>query len=230
MLSQMLDSDPSNTLIRRNKAVMTNWLGRDLRSSGRSDLAIAAHREALAASERLAAADPNSGEHKQDFAFAHFLIAEVLGDLKSDREALTHYDIAARSEEKLRIAEPTNSRHADDLALIYSGMGKILTRTRVFPDARSAVAKAITLSEAAAARNPANLKARVNLAATYFNAGSLEESTGRWSDARQHFRKSADIFNRIAAERRLSAAQNQALLNATRELRVADSALAGAVH
>ena len=222
MLAQMLESDPSNTLLRRNKGAITNWLGRDLRANGRPDLALAAHRNALSIAEQLAAADPQSSEHRQDVAFTHLLLGQTLSDLNDDRAALREFEIAAASEEKLRVAEPSNSRHADDLGLIYSGAGKILTRSGKLTEARAAVDKAVRLSEATLARNRTSVKSRVNLASTYLVAGRLDRASANPTRACQFFRQSAEILNKLRTERILSGAQSKALSEAVHEVELCD--------
>lgn len=241
MLDDMIGIDPENKLLRRNRSNMTNWLGRDLRASGRSDLALIQHRRALDMSEQLAKADARSSEHQHDLATSHYLIAESLSDLKQDREALAEYRIAETSKEKLRVTEPTNSRHADDLALIYSGIGAVLTRTSDYAGASRMVEKAIPLAEAAVMRNKTNLKARVNLASTYFGAGRLhasiagplttrEQKTLHLGEARSFFGKSLDIWQNIGRARHLTDAQAKQLADSAHELALCDQALAKLVN
>ena len=230
MLEEILVTDPTNKLVRRNLGAMTNWLGRDLRAAGRPDLAVENHRKALGIADGLAAADPKSSEHRHDVAFSHYLLAEALGDLRQDATSLSEYGIAAASKEKLRVMEPTNTRHSDDLALIYSGMAMVLTRGGDLPHASGAIAKAIPLSEAAAARNPTNMKARVNLAATYYVAGKLQESRKGWDEALRLFKRSSAILQKLRTERQLSAAQARSLSESTEEIKNCNAALALLVH
>jgi tetratricopeptide (TPR) repeat protein len=213
-LEQMLRSDSTNALLRRNLGATYNFLGRDLRSSRHADQAVQIHRKALGIAQSLATGDSTSSEHRHDVAFTHYLLAEALADTRDLRGALDEYGRAASAKETLRVSEPTNTRHGDDLGLIYTGMGNALVRAGDLTAAQSAFQEALSFLEAAVARSKSNQKGKASLALTYAGVGRLHSAMGSVAqssanreaacrDADLWYQKSLDIWLEMRRSGRL---------------------------
>ncbi|MBL0170564.1 MAG: hypothetical protein IPP90_07505 [Gemmatimonadaceae bacterium] len=208
MLGEMIAADTGNALFQRNLGATFNYLGRDLRASGRARPAVDNHRRAVGIAERLAASDTGSAEHRHDMAISHYLLAEALAAAHEPDGALEQYHRAAAMKQALRIVEPSNTRHADDLAVIYAGTSAVMVDKKDYDGAEAAMRQSIPLAEAAARRDVRNRKVQVILASTYMAAGRLSarrsveavnslERTTRCEESTGWYQKSLVIWQRL---------------------------------
>ena len=197
VLDVMTASDPENTLLRRNRSVMLNWLGRDLRAAGQAKAAIPHHREALRMAQQRAAADARSLENRQDVTVTFQFLGEALADAGASRAALEMFERARAEAESLRKDEPSNPRHDADLALINAGRGRVLAALGVHVAADSAFAVAVPLAEATAT-DTLNQKAQSNLAIVYATIGdALRLRGGACGTAARWHARSVHVFERM---------------------------------
>ncbi len=186
--------DPRSLRIQR--ATVLNRIGDIHAVTGRPDLALARHREALALREALAAGD---GDGEMALAVSESMLA-----VGRDLAALGDLDAAAAETQK---AVDTRSRLAADgaldgagraLALGYQQLADIHIRTRDFERALAALRNARQIDADAIREDAANASARHGLARTYVLIGDANIALGRFTDAEDVYAFARTISSDLA--------------------------------
>jgi non-specific serine/threonine protein kinase/serine/threonine-protein kinase len=171
LLDVLIRSDTLNTVYPRNRSVMLNSLGRDLRASGDASAAVPLHRASLRVALSQSQRDPLSAEHKQDVVISQIFLADALADASQARAALEEYEHARAGATELRTLEAANPRHVHDLATIHAGIGRVLSELRQFVAADAAFRIAIPFAEQSFARDSSSQFEKASLANVYLAAG-----------------------------------------------------------
>ena len=79
--------------------------------------ALAAYREDLAISQRLAAADPANAGWQRDLSYSHTIIGQVLVKQEQWRDALPHLETSLQIDERLAALDPTNVTWQKDVQI-----------------------------------------------------------------------------------------------------------------
>jgi tetratricopeptide (TPR) repeat protein len=101
-------------------------LGDVLQTKGRLDEALAAFRESLAISQRLASLDPSNAAWQRDLAVAHSKVGDILQEQGRLDEALAAYREDFAISQRLVSTDPANAAWQRELAVAHSKVGDIL--------------------------------------------------------------------------------------------------------
>ena len=182
LLDEMIAVDTLNMQLRRDRGVMLNSLGRDLRAAGQPAAAVPYHRAALAVAEQRSAADPKSLENQHDVAIAQLFLGEALSDAGQSRTALDALERARVTSTALLSNEPDNPRHPEDLGLIHALRGRVQHALGNTAGADAAFAQALPPAELAA-RDSLNQWAQMSLGFVYATIADVVRDRQRTSGA-----------------------------------------------
>jgi eukaryotic-like serine/threonine-protein kinase len=165
---------------------------------GKPEGALAAHRQALAAREAVAAEFPADSEIKADVGRSLTAVAGLLESTGRTREAEATYRKAETLLVELAptIAEAAGARAV--LANCRTNLGSLLLRTGRYDEALSVYRLARADQEALAADPGAAAESRLDLVVTIHRVGNLLAETGKPSEAEAEFRMALAIAQKLA--------------------------------
>lgn len=182
---QLIQANPADRELARDKAIQTMRLGDDYTAMGQFPEALAKEREALALLEKLAV--KTNSQSIRDVAVVQEHVATVLQRMGDKRGALEIERKAVAGDEEAAKADPTNALVRRDL---YVGLYRLSTVQADVGDLNGALAnlrRALALAESETATNPASTEIRGDLGVFHYHLGETLEKAGRRREALQHF-------------------------------------------
>ncbi|HEX5864294.1 MAG TPA: tetratricopeptide repeat protein, partial [Casimicrobiaceae bacterium] len=189
--AQLLQANPSDKELARDKAIQTMRLGDVYLNMGKLPDALAKQREASALFEALAV--KTNAQSLRDLGVVYEHLATVRQKMGDKRGALEIELKAVAGDEDAAKADPSNALVRRD---VYVGLYRLSTLQADVGDVAGALAnlrKAIALCEAEAAANPASAEIRGDIGVFHFHLGDMLEKTGRIREALQHYQAALNI-------------------------------------
>ncbi|HVT16363.1 MAG TPA: hypothetical protein VHQ90_09330 [Thermoanaerobaculia bacterium] len=187
---------------------------------GKSKEAVAAARQALALSEKMAQRDPADAEARQELADSH----NVLGQLDSNRgdldAALKHYQASTAALEGLIAKDPRRTKWQVLAAAAHGNLAPVLLAKRDLTQALVEYRRALAIYRGLAAADPGRGRWQNNVASEYLGIGSVLQAQGDLAGARQAFQSSLDVSQRLVAKNPADAASQNLVASSHRYLGV----------
>jgi tetratricopeptide (TPR) repeat protein len=193
-------------------------LGDVLQTKGRLDEALAAFREALAISQRLASTDSSNTDWQRDLADAHDRVGVIFQAQGRLDEALAAFREALAIFQRLASTDPSNAGWQRDLAVAHAKVGDILQTQGRLDEALAAFREAFAIFQRLASLDPSNADWQRDLGVTHDRVGDILQAQGRLDEALATFREAFAISQRLASTEPSNA-------NWQRDLAIAHSSL-----
>ncbi len=175
----------------------------DLSSDSR-DGALEAHLERLEMAKKLAAYDPDNVELQQDLSVSYNLIGDMSAAREDHDGALKAYSQGLEIAKKLAARDPNNIECQHNVCVSYDRVGDISAACGDSDAAIAAYSDGIRIRKMLSRREPSNVIWQTDLA---INAWKL--ATAGADDWRMHISDGLAILNRLNAESKLSADQEE---------------------
>ncbi len=233
---RMLADDPHHREHRR-AAVVGYRNGASYRLASDKAGALQFLRRALALQEESLAADPADKQLRQDLAFTHKEIADILADLKENAQALPHFSKAREIFEKMAADAPGDLSSRFRVATCGAGLAGMQARLgQVDPaleECRKSVGLLREISEDASNSLHRSLRAQAYeyLAYTYQSLAELPQASAtekkrQWSAARDMFQECLKILEDLRSRGLLDPREEPWAKKIADEVAKCDTALA----
>jgi tetratricopeptide (TPR) repeat protein/V8-like Glu-specific endopeptidase len=166
-------------------------------SEGEIEDPLAVARAALAASQALAAREPDNPQRQRDVTMGHSRIGDVLRDKGDLDGALAAYRVALAISERLFVGDPRNSQWPNDIAIGQTKLGDVLMLRGDFDRALDAYRASLAISEKRAQRDPADPRRQRDLAEVQSRIGDLLRTKGDFDGALEAYRASLAISEKL---------------------------------
>ena len=183
----------------RERSVMLNRQGDVLSAQGDLAGALAAYREALAVSRRLAAADPSNAGWQRDLSVSQDKLGDVLsaqGDLAG---ALAAYRETLAVSRRLAAADPSNSGRQRDLSVSQEKLGDVLRDQGDSAAALAAYRESLAVRQRLAEADLSNAGWQRDLSVSHIKLGDVLRDQGDLAAALATYRESLAVIQRLAA-------------------------------
>jgi tetratricopeptide (TPR) repeat protein len=199
---ESLVAQDSSSLNDGNELVLTQTrLGYVLEDMGNLPEALARHRAAVAAGEKLLAAHPADPLACHDLATAYNNVGDLLAKSGQPREGLETYRKGLAVCEWAPADDPkstqANSRGWED---DYLKMGEMLTQLGNKKEAFENLQKAMSIAQRLSTADPENAQARSDLSACYQSTGDSQVAFGDATKAMENYHRAIIIRQELSAE------------------------------
>jgi eukaryotic-like serine/threonine-protein kinase len=209
---------PSNSMFRRNLAVVESNTADVLSALQRFDEAVARQRQALAVFQELSDADPANVAARNDVAISTFKVAQLLEQSGRLEEAVREYERALATHETLAAADPANEEMKEQVASSSSGLGTAEAKLGRRWSALAHHARAVSLSRELDASNPGNVELRVAVALSLIERGSSLARFAEREAAARDYAEAVDILEALRAKGVIEGTDLKTLEDARAEL------------
>ena len=183
---------------RRERSSLLNRQGDVLRAQGDLAGALAAYRESLAVSRRLAEADPSNAGWQRDLSVSQEKIGAVLraqGDLAG---ALATYRESLEVMRRLAEADRSNAGWQRDLSVSHNKVGDVLRAQGDLAGALAAYRESLELRRRLAEADPSNAGWQRDLSVSQERIGDVLCAQGDLAGALAAYRESLAVSRRLA--------------------------------
>ncbi len=231
----LIADDPINADYRRG-LVLNYKRGGDYRRWTDPRGALEYFRRAVALDEELLTADPANALTRKDLGYLHKRIADFLGNLHDDSQALLHFRKALEAYQQVVTDAPTDLISRFLVATCRGGVAQSQARLGEVDPALQECGKAIALL-GEITEDATNARQRLNRAQAYENLGSAyldvatspkastSETTQRMSAARDMYRESLNVLDDLRSRGILNAADEVWAKDIAGQLAKCDTAL-----
>jgi serine/threonine protein kinase/tetratricopeptide (TPR) repeat protein len=167
---------------------------------GELEQAEAAYIEALAIRKQLAAEFPTRPEFRQQLAWSHNNLGNLLKSTGRPKEAETAFNDALALQKQLAKDFPTRPDFGEQLGWGHNNRGAFLYSEGRLPEAERAWSEARAVFEQVAADFPPRPEVRRGLASCRHNLGNLLWSTSRHKEAEMAYTQALAILRPLAAD------------------------------
>lgn len=176
-------------------------LGYVLEDMGKLPEALARHRAAVAAGEKLLATHPSDPLACHDLATAYNNVGDLLAKRGNPREGLETYRKGLAVCEWVSADDP-NSTQANSRGWVddYLKMGEMLTQLGNKKEAFENLQKAMSIAQRLSTADPQNAQARSDLSACYQSIGDSQVAFGDATKAMESYRRAIVIREELSAE------------------------------
>ena len=176
------------------------FLGDVLQTKGKLDDALAAFRETLRISEKLAEQDATNAGWQRELAVAHSRVGGIYEAQGRLDDALAAFREDLRIMQKLAEQDTTNAGWQRHLAVSHSRVGGIYQAQGKLDDALAAFREDLRISQRLAEQDATNAGWQRDLAVPHNKVGGIYEARGKLDDALAAFREALRITQKLAEQ------------------------------
>ena len=182
----------------RERSSLLNRQGNILRDQGDLAGALAAYRESLQVSRRLAEADPSNAGWQRDLSVSQDKVGNVLRDQGDLAGALAAYRESLQVRRRLAEADPSNAGWQRDLSVSHSNVGNVLRDQGDLAGALAAFRESLQVIRRLAEADPSNAVWQRDLSVSQDNVGNVLRDQGDLAGALAAYRESLQVRRRLA--------------------------------
>jgi tetratricopeptide (TPR) repeat protein len=224
------EAHPTNTMFRRNLAIVQSNMADVLLALNRPREALASIRQSQDTFEALVAADPVNASARSDAAIGRSKVGEMLDANGRTTEALVEYERALAIHQSLAAADPANEALKAEMASDFNRVATAQTKLEMRIPALSHHTRAIDISRELAAANPGDVELQVALAMALTGRGDAYASFARrhqvspprvddLTAAARDYREALALFTGLREKGAIEGTDVKLLENARDELR-----------
>ena len=131
-----------------------------------------------------------------DLGLATYRLAQITGDIDSEKKATELYADAIKDFDKLPAAEQASAEIRSDRATSWHHLGRLLRKTDQIPQSEEAYGKALAIWEQLTKDSPKDERAQAGLARTQLGLGNVYQINTKLDLAQKAYQQSLD--NRVA--------------------------------
>jgi non-specific serine/threonine protein kinase/serine/threonine-protein kinase len=228
----VLAEKPTDPLSRREVAVQHRHVGSALLQTGDIAGALEHSRQAVGIFEQMAKDDPNDKRTRQSSAYAYRELGEALAANQQRSEAEASLGAALRIFEELAAHDPKNATALSQQVVTHVSISRFFADGGDFARALNAAQRSVEIGESVALANVKDVSTRKSLAEAYAQLGRCfalfeEQQPGSWENARAAYQKSANTWDNVAAQAKLTEPEARNRSKVAAELTRCDAALRG---
>jgi tetratricopeptide (TPR) repeat protein len=161
--------------------------------------ALAAFREELALSERLAASDPNSVEYRRNVAFSHENIGMMLLSLGDPQAALASFRQRLAGFEALAALDPTSMAHQRNILVSHNQIAGTLRALGDTEGARRSHLATYELAQRLLAHDPSSIVALADVHGAAYNLALVAQDVADHATAQSRLEEALTLARRMVA-------------------------------
>ena len=164
---------------------------------GDSKAALAAYKEFLKISQKLAAADPASAQAQRDLSVSYDRIGNVHLQHGDTTAALTAYQEILKISQKIAAANPASAQAQRDLSISYERLGNVQLQHGDTKAALDWYVKMYDIKKRLVSADPGSAVAHRDLLISMLNIGKVAEQKTEFEKAIEWYQKALDVPKNI---------------------------------
>jgi tetratricopeptide (TPR) repeat protein len=201
IISELVEADATNMLLRRELANAQAWLGDSMVALGRLRDALDDYQANLDALEELAGRQPENLDWLFRLGIAHSQVANVLRWLGESEPASRHRQESLRIQERLAASDPTNSQYQRELASQHSALALAAAHGESLEEALLEYERAETILRSIRVLDESNAELGHQLAGTLIDSGNALLVAESFESALDRTNEAAVLIEALLEER-----------------------------
>ena len=197
LFDDLMHESPQELRYQEGLLAADNAVGDVLAAQGNLDEALRYYRDALAAVQRLAAADPNNVVWQQHLSVSYGRIGDVLLAQGNFADALASYREDLAIALRLAAADPSDTGWQQDLAISYNKVGDALMAQGKIDDALASFRESFVIRIRLTKSDPGNAGWQYDLGISHERTGDALKAKGDLAGALASYEAKRDIVQRL---------------------------------